>query len=121
MLCGGGSRGHDGLAEFEVTITDPGHPLVQGLPQKFIVRDELYWFQPDPQGTPIKVLATAHSPSKNKDFPMIFVVQHPKARIAAIALGHDGAVHESAVYQRLLKNALGWAAGRDAAASASNK
>src|SRR5207249_9439735 len=61
VLCGGGSRGHDGLAEFEVTITDPSHPLVQGLPQKFTVRDELYWFQADPQGTPIKILATAQS------------------------------------------------------------
>jgi putative membrane-bound dehydrogenase-like protein len=112
VLCGGGSRGHDALAEFEVTITEPNHPLVQGLPAKFKIRDELYWFQTDSQGTPIKVLATAHSPSKNKDFPMIFVVEHPKARIAAIALGHDGAAHELPAYQRLLQNALRWTASK---------
>jgi type 1 glutamine amidotransferase len=120
-LAGGGSRGHDGLAEFEVTVTEPNHPLVAGLPEKFKVRDELYWFQPDPKGTPIKILATAHSPSKNKDFPMIWVVEHPKARIAAIALGHDGGSHDTEAYQRLLKNALKWAAGRDTATSARPK
>ena len=57
VLCGGGSRGHDRYAEFEVTVTDPDHPLMRGLPAKFTVKDELYWFEPDPQGTPIKVLA----------------------------------------------------------------
>ena len=63
---------------------------MRGLPAKFTLSDELYWFEPDPKGTAIKVLATAHSPSKNKDFPMIFVVEHPKTRIAGICLGHDG-------------------------------
>jgi putative heme-binding domain-containing protein len=108
LLCGGGSRGHDALAEFEVTVTEPNHPLMQGVPAKFKVRDELYWFEPDPQGTPIQVLATAHSPSKNQTFPMVFIVQHPKARIVGIALGHDGATHEDPAYQRLLRNALRW-------------
>jgi putative membrane-bound dehydrogenase-like protein len=111
VLCGGGSRGHDSYAEFEVTVTDPDHPLMRGVPAHFKVKDELYWFEPDPQGTPIKVLATAHSPSKNKDFPMVFVVQHPKARIAAIALGHDGVTHSDPAYRRLLENSVRWTAG----------
>jgi type 1 glutamine amidotransferase len=113
VLCGGGSRGHDGYAEFEVTVNDPAHPLMRGVPARFTLRDELYWFEPDPQGTPIKVLATAHSPSKNKTFPMVFVVQHPQARIAGIALGHDGMTHDQPAYQRLLQNALRWAAGQE--------
>jgi type 1 glutamine amidotransferase len=74
------------------------------------VSDELYWFEPDPRGTPIKVLATAHSPSKNRTFPMVFIVQHPKARIVGITLGHDGVVHQHPAFQRLLDNALKWAA-----------
>jgi len=77
------------------------------------VHDELYWFEPDPQGTPIKVLAMAHSPSKNKDFPMVFVVEHPKARIVGIALGHDDSTHQDLAYQRLLRNALVWAASKE--------
>ncbi len=113
VLCGGGSRGHDGYAEFEVTVTEPDHPLMRGVPAKFSLKDELYWFQADAQGTPIKVLATAHSPSKNKDFPMVFIVEHPKARIAGIALGHDGDAHRNPAYQRLLQNALRWSAGKE--------
>jgi len=113
ILCGGGSRGHDHYDSFEVTVTEPNHPLTRGLPAKFTVKDELYWFEADTNGTPIRVLATAHSPSKDKDFPMIFVVEHPKSRIAGITLGHDGAVHELPAYKQLLENAIRWAARKD--------
>jgi type 1 glutamine amidotransferase len=116
-LCGGGSRGHDGYAEFEVTVTDPNHPLMQGVPAHFKVKDELYWFQPDTNGTPIKVLATAHSPSKDKDFPMVFVVEHPAARIVGIALGHDGVTHSEPAYRRLLENGVRWAAREKSSAA----
>ena len=87
---------------------------MRGMPAKFTVNDELYWFEPDSQGAPIQVLATAHSPSKNKTFPMVFVAEHPKARIVGIALGHDGAVHDHPAFQRLLNNAVRWAAAKDA-------
>jgi len=113
-LCGGGSRGHDHYDTFEVTVTEPDHPLMRGLPSRFTVKDELYWFEPATNGTPIKVLATAHSPSQNKDFPMIFIVEHPKSRIAGIALGHDGAVHDLPAYQQLLRNAVRWAGRAEA-------
>ena len=109
-LCGGGSRGHDAYGEFEVTVTQPGHPLMQGVPEKFTLRDELYWFEADAQGTAIEVLATAHSKAKNKTFPMVWVVKHPKSRIAAIALGHDGVAHSHPAYQRLLANSVEWIA-----------
>ncbi len=114
VLCGGGSRGHDRYGEFEVTVTDPNHPLMRGLPAKFSVSDELYWFEADPKGTPLKVLATAHSPSKNKTFPMVFIVEHPHAHIVGIALGHDGATHNHPAYQRLLQNAVQWTAAKAA-------
>jgi type 1 glutamine amidotransferase len=116
-LCGGGSRGHDRYGEFEVTVTEPDHPLTQGLPAKFTVQDELYWFEPDTNGSAIKVLATAYSATKKKRFPMIFTVEHPRARIVAITLGHDGAVHQLPVWHRLLENAVRWAAAKDAAAA----
>jgi putative membrane-bound dehydrogenase-like protein len=108
-LCGGGSRGHDRYGEFEVTVTEPNHPLMKGVPAKFTLADELYWFEPDTKGTEIQVLATAYSKQKNKTYPMVFVVKHPKSRIAAITLGHDGASHSHPAYQALLVNALDWA------------
>jgi type 1 glutamine amidotransferase len=39
-------------------------------------------------------------------------VQHPKARIAGIALGHDARAHELPEFKQLLKNAAQWAAGK---------
>jgi type 1 glutamine amidotransferase len=72
----------------------------------------LYNQEIDRTGTPIHVLATAYSKLKNTAFPSIFVVEHPKARIVGIALGHDGRVHDLPVYHQLLKNSVLWVAGR---------
>lgn len=109
-LCGGGSRGHDSYGEFEVTVTDPTHPLMKGVPAKFTVKDELYWFEPDAKGSEIQVLATAFSKAKNKTYPIVFVVKHPKTRVAAITLGHDGVAHSHPAYQAMLVNAVEWTA-----------
>lgn len=111
-LCGGGSRGHDRYGEFEVTVTAPDHPLMKGLPARFTLSDELYWFEPDAAGTEIQVLATAFSKQRNKTYPMVFVVKHPKARIAAITLGHDGVAHSHPAYKSLLVNSLEWVSGK---------
>lgn len=108
VLAGGGSRGHDKYGEFEVKVTDPNHPLMVGVPARFTISDELYWFEPDAQGTPIQVLATAHSLQKNKTYPMVFIVKHPKARVVGLTLGHDGKAHEHPAYQQLLRNSLQW-------------
>lgn len=116
-LVGGGSRGHDRYGEFEVTVTEPNHPLLQGVPAKFTLSDELYYLEPDPAGTPIRVLATAYSAAKNKTYPQVYVVEHPKTRIAAITLGHDGVAHSHPAYQRLLKNAVLWTAKQDPASA----
>jgi len=113
VLVGGGARGHDRLGEFEVEVTQPAHPIMQGVPATFAITDELYYLEPDAAGTPIKALATAHSNRRNQTYPSVFVVEHPKARVAAIALGHDGRAHEHTAYKRLLQNAINWTARRE--------
>jgi type 1 glutamine amidotransferase len=110
---GGGARSHDKLGEFEATITQPNHPLMKGVPVKFKVTDELYHMAADAKGTPIEVLATATSPITGKTFPSIWIVKHPKARIVAIALGHDGRVHDLEAYKTLLRNATQWVSDRE--------
>jgi uncharacterized protein len=113
LLCGGGARGHDRFGEFEVQLTEAGrnHPLLKGVPARFTIADELYWFERDPEGTPITVLATAWSAQKQATYPVIFTVDHPSARIAAITLGHDGQAHHHEAFRRLVQNALQWAGG----------
>ena len=113
QLIGGGSRGHDKYGEFEVVVTEPEHALLRGVPAKFTLQDELYYFEPDAQGTPIKVLATAHSKSKNKDYPQVFIVEQAKGRVVGITLGHDAQAHDNPAYIQLLRNAVFWVAGQE--------
>ena len=110
-LAGGGSRSHENLGPFEVTITDPSHPVTQGVPEKFTIKDELYRHQADPSGAGMKVLATGKS-TVNKPYPVLWITEHDKARIVALTLGHDGDAHNLPAYQTLLRNAVKWAAGK---------
>ena len=112
VLCGGGARSHNAYGEFEVKLSGAQHPVIDGVPANFKVSDELYHFEHDAKGSPIQVLATAYDEKSGKTYPMVWIVQHPKARIVAIALGHDGKVHEHPAYKTLLQNALAWAAGK---------
>ncbi|MBI3876267.1 MAG: ThuA domain-containing protein, partial [Verrucomicrobia bacterium] len=112
VLAGGGSRGHDRPLEFEVKVTNAAHPLMKGLPASFKITDELYWFELDAQGTPVEALAKTFSPQKQREYPMVWIVKHPKTRIAGIALGHDARAHDLPEFQTLLKNAVNWAAGK---------
>ena len=111
-LVGGGARSHDKYGEFEVVVDAPDHPLMAGVPKTFKIADELYHFQRDEQGAAIQVLATGRNLATGKTYPSIWVVKHPRARIVCIALGHDGAAHDSDAYKTILRNALAWAAGK---------
>jgi len=112
QVVGGGARGHDKLGEYEVEIV-ADHPVTAGVTKKFRITDELYWFKPDPAGTPIEILATATAAQKQPGtYPQVFIVKHPKARIIGFTLGHDARAHDLPEYQTLLRNAVSWAAGK---------
>ena len=111
-LVGGGAKGHDKFAEFEVTVDDAKHPVMAGVSKTFKITDELYNFIKDEKGTPITVLASAKSPISGKTFPIVWIVNHPKAKIVCMTLGHDGKAHDLPEYKKILQNALAWAAGK---------
>jgi putative membrane-bound dehydrogenase-like protein len=112
VVIGGGSRGHDKFGEFEVKATGVEHPIMAGVPASFRITDELYYYKPDENGTPIEVLATATSTQKPGTYPQVFVVKNPKSRICGITLGHDAKAHDLPAFQTLLRNAVKWAAGK---------
>lgn len=107
-LAGGGAHAHTHYSDFEVKVLKPEHPVMKGVPADFGITDELYWYQHDPNGTPIEVLAEAYAAEKKQTYPQVFVVEYPKARIVGITLGHDGKAHELPAFQRVLINALDW-------------
>ena len=111
QLVSGGSRGHDPYGSFEVTVTNPDHPVTEGVEQKFTLKDELYYYQTDAAGPGIEVLASASAPGSDKSFPSVFVVNHAEGRVVGLALGHDAESHDLPAYQTLLRNAVKWAAG----------
>lgn len=110
-LVSGGSRGHDPYGSFNVNITNPEHPITKDVEQSFTLKDELYYFEPDPAGAGIDVLATASVEGSDEVYPSVFVVNHEEGRIAGLALGHDAESHDLPAYQSLLRNAVVWVAG----------
>ncbi len=107
-LVGGGSRSHEALQEFEVIVTKPEHPIMQGVPRTFRIIDELYRWKKDPAGTEIEVLAIGKGLSSGEEFPVAWIVKHPTAKIIGNTLGHDERAHESEAYQTMLRNSLNW-------------
>lgn len=111
-LAGGGTRRHDNYGEFEVTIDQPDHPVVRGLPKTFRIKDELYHFEKDINGAAYDVLATGKNLETGKSYPVVWITKHPKARIVCITLGHDGEAHNHEAWKGLLRNAAAWAANK---------
>lgn len=107
-LVGGGSESHEKLQEFEVEVIAPNHPIMKGVPKKFKIYDELYRWKKDPAGSKIKVLAIGRGIESGEEFPVVWTVAHPKAKIVANTLGHDAEAHELEAYQKILENTFHW-------------
>ena len=118
--------GHGEFHEFEVKITDGGHPITRGL-SDFRIWDELYHKLAPMHGVACHVLATAYSsPDKGgsgADEPMMVVSQYGSGRVYHHVLGHvwpgdpDGDYKgasmialENESFQRSLLRGCEWAA-----------
>lgn len=112
QLVSGGTRSHDSYGSFDVTVTNPNHPVMKGVEPTITLQDERYHDEVDAAGPGIEVLANNSLTGSDKIYPAIFVVKNPKARIVAISLGHDGESHNLAFYKTVLCNAVRWTAHR---------
>jgi hypothetical protein len=89
-----------------VTVTRK-HPVTDGL-TNFEIEDETYkglWISPK-----VQILLTTDNPTS--DGPIAWLGLHPKARVVYLQLGHGSSAHRNPNYQRLVRNAIIWAAGR---------
>jgi type 1 glutamine amidotransferase len=116
---------HSARHDFEVTVRDPEHPVLRGMPAKFRQDlDELYanlrW-QAD--RSRYRVLATAWddhnlylgkarqpTPGDGMDHPMLWVSERGKGRIFVTALGHDAAAVQTPLFVVTFSRGAEWAA-----------
>lgn len=113
----GKGGGHGAQEEFEITVRDADHPIMQGLPETFAHGpDELYSFLRGPAKN-VTILATAHSGADNKgsghEEPMLMVIRFGEGRIFHTVLGHDvKQIKEGSFVTTFLRGAE-WAATGD--------
>ena len=112
-IVGGGSRSHEKLQEFEVQVVKPDHPIMAGVSATFRIVDELYRWEQDPEGTEIEVLAIGRGLESGKEYPVVWIVKHPNAKIVGNTLGHDERAHNLAAYKTILGNSLKWIKGEE--------
>lgn len=108
---GGGTRSHPPLGEFEVYVVDRGHPVMDGVTERFTIVDELYRFQRDEQGADMHVLAMGVETETGEEYPVAWTVDYGEGRVVNITLGHDGDAHRHEAYRSILQNSMEWLAG----------
>lgn len=84
------------------------HPVTDGI-GVFQIQDETYkglWISPR-----VKVLLTTDNP--HSDGPVAWLSPYDKSRVVYIQLGHDRNASLNPHWQRLVRNAIRWAAGRN--------
>lgn len=107
---GGGARSHEAFQEFEVTVRQPGHALMRGVPEKFRIVDELYEFKREADGAAIEVLAVGKSLKTGAEYPVVWTVAREAGRTVCITLGHDAKAHDHEAFKVIYLNAVNWTA-----------
>lgn len=107
-LVGGGARSHEAYAEFDVVSQASGDELLEDVPARFAVADELY--RAELVGDGNRVLAVGRSRTSGQEFPVLWTRTQGKGRIVCLTLGHDGAAHDGESYRRIYQNAVRWLA-----------
>jgi type 1 glutamine amidotransferase len=119
-----GNGQHSPRHDFEVTVLDKQHPIVQGLGDSFpIADDELYANLRTVEPEQRRVLAAAYDdpqfykdtsrilPPEKRDSPMLWTRQWGKGRVFVTALGHDVKALQNPGFRTTLVRGLEWAAG----------
>jgi uncharacterized protein len=105
---------HGANHEFVVETREPEHPIMKGLPAKWMhASDELYAKMRGPAKN-LTVLATAFSaPNKggtNENEPILMVISYGKGRVFHTVLGHDTRSMSGLGFQVTLARGAEWAA-----------
>jgi type 1 glutamine amidotransferase len=100
-----------------LTIEDPANPLVQGVPDPWVVDEELYRWRRDPRGrVHVLVSLDASSIREREEYarahPLIWCHEPGRGRAFYTNLGHAEETFDDPVYIGMLVRAIRWASGR---------
>ena len=110
----GRAGSHGRRVPFAVTVREPDHPIVRGLPPSWMHQgDELYARLRGP-GRNMTVLATAYSDPDNagsgRHEPQLMVLSYGSGRVFHTTMGHDVAALSSVDFVVTLQRGTEWAA-----------
>jgi type 1 glutamine amidotransferase len=106
----GPGGGHGAQHEFVVEARMPDHPILRGLPAKWLhTKDELYHGLRGPAEN-VTVLASALSDRTNEHEPMLMVIPFGKGRVFHTTLGHAAEAVNGLGFQSTFARGTEWAA-----------
>ena len=109
-LTAGPGGGHGAQHEFVVETRDASHPILRGLPAKWLhAKDELYHGLRGPAEN-VTVLASALSDRTKEHEPMLMVIPFGKGRVFHTALGHAADAVNGLGFQITFARGTEWAA-----------
>jgi type 1 glutamine amidotransferase len=109
-MVGGLFVGHPHVGDYQVTVTRPEHPLMQGMPPVFAYNSEQYYMLVDPA---VEVLAETIYLHEGKScrMPVVWTKSWGKGRVFYCSLGHAPEEFERHPYVRdLVLRGIHWTA-----------
>lgn len=119
-MVGGKFLRHPPYQEFEVLVTDPGHPSTDMLPSPWVVNDECYYsnyFNPAIRVLLSANLATVEDPQREvypgvtfgDQLPLCWTNHFEGGKQWYTALGHDSAFYSDPLFVAHLRGGILWA------------
>ena len=108
-LFGARFENHPPQFSFTVYPTHRGHPITAGV-EAMVVKDEFY-YQDCVPGLDVHMMAV----DRGVAHPMVWTRAEGAGRVAGVAMGHDGRVWSLPAFQKLILQAIAWAAGQEEA------
>ncbi|MBM3211683.1 ThuA domain-containing protein [Candidatus Poribacteria bacterium] len=106
-LLGGKYIGHRDCGNAIVTVSDENHPITKDI-KFFAIIDEVYKLDYDPK--PLHILIEGEV--EGKMYPVCWVKEHGKGKVAFLSLGHGKEAFENIVFQELVIRCIKWATGQ---------